>query len=255
MKVITLNIWGGKIHLPLLEFLAQQAPTTDIFCFQEVFFGESDAFSIQGTVPDIFSQLCSTLIKFNPYIRIAPEGSLFQGESTLGTKIGLVIFVKQWIQVTTEGGLFTYDQEDEFAKNPQLTMTGNFQYVILDVADKGCLIGNLHGVWQTEGKGDTVVRLKQTQLLRNFLAQQKIHMIICGDFNMLPDTESMSQLQDGMRNLVVEQGIRSTRSKLYTKPEQFADYVLISPKIKAQHFIVPDVTVSDHLPLILECSL
>ena len=37
MKLITLNIWGGKVFEPLMEFFRKHAEDTDIFCLQEVF--------------------------------------------------------------------------------------------------------------------------------------------------------------------------------------------------------------------------
>ena len=37
MRIISLNIWGGRAGKDkLLAFLKEQAPTTDIFCLQEV---------------------------------------------------------------------------------------------------------------------------------------------------------------------------------------------------------------------------
>ena len=36
MKIITLNLWGGKIYDKLIEFLKSKQDV-DIFCFQEVF--------------------------------------------------------------------------------------------------------------------------------------------------------------------------------------------------------------------------
>ncbi|HSE34638.1 MAG TPA: endonuclease/exonuclease/phosphatase family protein, partial [Candidatus Paceibacterota bacterium] len=77
------------------------------------------------------------------------------------------------------------------------------------------------------------------------------------DFNILPDTESMSILENGMRNLVKEFGVESTRTPLYrhySNPEEpnYADYVLVSPDVRVTRFeVLPDV-VSDHSPLLLE---
>ena len=49
-----------------------------------------------------------------------------------------------------------------------------------------------------------------------------------------------------------ETGVTSTRSHYYTKPEKFADYILVSPDITVVDFnVLPDV-ISDHLPLVLE---
>ena len=37
MKLVSLNVWGGMQFDPLMAFVRQYAPSTDIFCFQEVF--------------------------------------------------------------------------------------------------------------------------------------------------------------------------------------------------------------------------
>ncbi len=55
-----------------------------------------------------------------------------------------------------------------------------------------------------------------------------------------------------MRNLVKEFGVKSTRSKLYTKPVKFADYILVSNDVKVNKFDVINMEVSDHLPLFLD---
>ena len=77
--------------------------------------------------------------------------------------------------------------------------------------------------------------------------------MLCGDFNLLPDTESLRMLESaGLRNLVVECGVTSTRTSLYARPEPFADYVFVSDGIAVRDFhVLPDV-VSDHTPLLLE---
>ena len=36
MQLISLNIWGGRVHVPLVSFLQKYAESTDVFCFQEV---------------------------------------------------------------------------------------------------------------------------------------------------------------------------------------------------------------------------
>jgi endonuclease/exonuclease/phosphatase family metal-dependent hydrolase len=76
--------------------------------------------------------------------------------------------------------------------------------------------------------------------------------ILCGDFNLLPNTESIAMLEKGMKNLVKEYGITSTRSHHYTKEHKFADYIIVSTDIKVANFEVLQEPVSDHLPLLLE---
>ena len=77
---------------------------------------------------------------------------------------------------------------------------------------------------------------------------------MCGDFNLLPNTQSLAILEEGMRNLIKEFGITSTRSELYTKSEKYADYILTSPDIAVHDFKVFSDTISDHLPLMVEFS-
>ena len=77
--------------------------------------------------------------------------------------------------------------------------------------------------------------------------------ILCGDFNLLPDTESLKMFEAaGMRNLVKEFGVTSTRSSFYKKPHRFADYTLASDGVTVHDFkILPD-EISDHLAMYLE---
>ncbi len=63
----------------------------------------------------------------------------------------------------------------------------------------------------------------------------------------------MKKLEDfGLRNLIKEYGITSTRTSFYTKPEKFADYMLVSPGVEVKDFKVLPDEVSDHSPLYLE---
>src|SRR3954447_12431091 len=36
LRILSLNLWGGRVLGPLLDFIREQAPRTDICCFQEV---------------------------------------------------------------------------------------------------------------------------------------------------------------------------------------------------------------------------
>ena len=74
-----------------------------------------------------------------------------------------------------------------------------------------------------------------------------------GDFNLLPDTQSIKKLENfGLRNLVKEYNITSTRTSFYTKSEKFADYAFVSSEIAVKDFKVLPDEVSDHSPLYLE---
>ena len=45
MKLITLNLWAGVVYEPLIEFIKKHSEDTDVFCFQEMAFGDSPNFT------------------------------------------------------------------------------------------------------------------------------------------------------------------------------------------------------------------
>ena len=62
-----------------------------------------------------------------------------------------------------------------------------------------------------------------------------------------------------MINLIKKFAIERTRSCLspwFGSPDfqEFADYTFVSPDVNVLSFTVPDIEVSDHLPLVLEFS-
>ena len=114
---------------------------------------------------------------------------------------------------------------------------------------------NFQGMWHpTIKKIDCPERILQSQKIRVFMDALPGEKILCGDFNLNPDTESLALLEKGMRNLVKEYNITTTRSELYPKEQKFADYTLVTPGVDVKSFTVPALTVSDHLPMILEFS-
>ncbi len=86
------------------------------------------------------------------------------------------------------------------------------------------------------------------------LAESNHLTVICGDFNVEPDSETLSILGNaGLTELVTGRGFDSTRNSQYNKPGRFADYMLINQEEAAKSFdVVHDPEVSDHCPLVLK---
>ncbi len=98
MKIISLNIWGGAAFEPLMQFIKESAPTTDIFCFQEILDGPASArlvYHITNGRPPILQDIASALSDFTKYVAPAQEG--FGGVSDIS--YGLATFVKNGIKV------------------------------------------------------------------------------------------------------------------------------------------------------------
>jgi endonuclease/exonuclease/phosphatase family metal-dependent hydrolase len=131
------------------------------------------------------------------------------------------------------------------------------QVVVLRVGECIIKIGNFHGLPSPGDKLDTPARLFQSMRL---LDKARDVDVLCGDFNLDPDTTSIAMLEAHWRNLIREFAVPSTRSRLNpyrgTPQEQrFADYAFVSDAIEANRFGALDAQVSDHLGLLLEARI
>ncbi len=243
MKIITLNTWGGKIKEPLISFLKTHKDT-DVFCFQEVF--HDAAKKTRGDFGDAHFDL------YNEMQSLLPEMSGYFCP-TVDDYYGIATFVRKSLVVQASGDITIYD-------NPEYSGQGGNHnrkafWVEVDYGGRAISVLNVHGLWNGNGKTDTPDRIEQSKRIRNFMDSVKDGQIICGDFNLLPETESLFILEQGMQNLIKEYNITSTRTSFYTRAEtsgKFADYIFASPDIKIIDFAVLPDEVSDHTALFVE---
>ncbi|MEK6887182.1 MAG: endonuclease/exonuclease/phosphatase family protein [Nanoarchaeota archaeon] len=242
MRIITLNIWGGKSFEPLIEFIKKYSKDTGVFCFQEVFrAGKSTREVYAGARMTIFEDIQNVLTDFIGYF--AP---------CQNDEEGLAIFIKKGIKVDDEGDVFVFRERNSRINNDARTLGRNLHYVKIRYGSKEITIANVHGLWNGQGKTDTQDRIEQSKKIKMFLDKCKGEKILCGDFNLLPETESIRIIEKDMKNLIKDFKIESTRSQSYTKPDKHADYILVSENIDVKEFKVLQEHVSDHMPLMLE---
>lgn len=240
MKLITLNIWGGHVRDPLLQFI-KDSQHIDIFCFQEVYHNAPKKISSEDRVVSlqIFSELQALLPNHHSFFR-----------PVVHNVFGIGMFIKQDIKVLGEGEITIHD-------NPQYPGTGpthqrNLQWAKCSFDNEVRFIINVHGLWNGKGKTDTPERIAQSERIRAFLDVIQAPKILCGDLNLRPDTTSVKILEKDMKNLIHAYNVKSTRTSFYPKEEKFADYIFTSPEIKVNHFEVLKDEVSDHSPLFLD---
>ncbi len=239
MKLITLNTWGGRVQEKLLNFLKIQQDI-DIFCFQEVYNGVKKARLDAHFLNDAF-ELYTDIAKNLP-------GHIGYFRPHVEDWYGLAIFVKKGIVVEREGDIVIHDIEYTGGGN----LPRNLQFMEIENAGSKVTIMNVHGLWNGKGKTDCDERLVQSRNIRTFLDATPGSKILCGDFNLLPHTESLRIIEQGMVNLVREHNVQSTRTSFYTKPDKFADYVFVTPDIAVRDFKVLPDEVSDHAVLYVE---
>lgn len=247
MKLITLNTWGGKVYQPLMEFLSKYKDI-DIFCFQEIFHNLNEKTSTADLI--VADDACKKLFNNIKEILKNHEGYFCPVH---GASYGLAIFVKKNIKVAEVRDTLLYKNEDFDPNDDFSDHDRKLQWLKITHSNKDMIIMNIHGHWTGKGKEDNPARLRQSKEIKNILEKFKgFPRVLCGDFNLRPDTESIRMLEKDMTNLVIKNNITSTRTSLYSKSEKFADYVFTSPEVEVVDFkILPD-EVSDHTPLLLE---
>lgn len=228
VKAVFLNIWHGKCRDELAAFIGREKVSTDIFCFQEA-------------DPDIREYLSTLLPGFARHTYDKP----FEGR----IRFTLATYVKKPLVVDMEHALLA-----------DIPDAGGALMTRIQALGTSLLVVNVHGISfpNSDNKLDTAGRIEQSKAIIVSLYGTNTPAIIGGDFNLLPESRSIRMFaQAGYRNLVLEYHIATTRNKLawerFPGNEQYyADYVFTNPMTPVRRFAVPQVEISDHLPLIVE---
>ncbi len=252
MKLITLNTWGGRALYPLMAFFRNYKDQADIFCLQEV--RNSTQEVVNSRHPDqhlhgsLFDTISTELYNFNGSFAAFPEDL---------HKMSVASFWQPDVKVKTIDNFVVYTPERPQEIGNTIFSARRLQYLVVESGNKEILIADYHGLWNNGPKTDTPERIEQSLKIKNFLNEYPGPKILCGDLNLLPETKSMRILEEGMRNLVKDYQVQSTRTPLYRhyhNPAEpnFADYILVSPEIVTRKFEVLPEIASDHAALFLE---
>lgn len=265
MKIMCLNGWGGKLHEVMLPYLA--AITPDILCLQEVIHSPSsgkdwltyrDGDHILPQRANLFRDVTTALPNHVAFFCPAAQGVLWDGEMPIPSQWGLATFVHRSFPIIGQVQGFVHKDYSPvgFGEHPRSRNAHGVRVWDYE-ADRALSVTHMHGLRDLAGKMDTPERAEQAQRLRDLssqLAEPGDLKVICGDFNVEPNSETLSILADaGMVELVTTYGFSGTRNSHYKKPGRFADYMLIDNQDAVRSFdVIYDTEVSDHCPIILD---
>ena len=259
MKLICLNIWGGQAYEPLMEFIREQSESTDIFCFQEVYrSSRKDMGTSNKTRIHILDELATALPDFNYVFHRVLSGEDNSGPVDFEIETGQAEFIKKSISIISSGEVSLHSHQNCSLPHKHEFSPNNFGYSRISYGNSIITVINIHALtYNPDNKLGTPERLEQSRLIKEFALNEKGSVIICGDFNVLPNTQSIIMFEDSFVNLIKKYDISTTRSKISpwygTAGEiKFSDYAFVSPNMEITDFKVPDVEISDHLPLIME---
>lgn len=142
-----------------------------------------------------------------------------------------------------------------FGEHPRSRNAHAFK--VYDLArNRAVCIAHMHGLRDPRGKMDTHARRLQAERFLQLIASvaaQGDPLVVCGDFNVEPKSQTFDVLGAiGLTDLVTTRGFSGTRASHYRKPGKYADYMLVNEHVEVIDFaVVREPEVSDHCPLTL----
>ncbi len=237
-----LNVWGGRLGKQIQNLIDQEKP--DVICLQE-------AVSIKGgsnggwflTVDEI-KRLYKMSLAYSPVISFSFMRRNAEFGNAILTKAKLV----------NQNTVFTrleYKKDFDF-ENDDYNIR-NLLHVVVDNKGKDLHILTHHGHHVPNHKKGNEETLRQCNQIAEYIKGLRGEIILTGDFNLEPNSESMEKINKILRNLAIETQLTTTRTPLTHKTE-VCDYIFVNEEVRVKSFNALDDVVSDHKALILEFS-
>lgn len=265
MRILSLNAWGGRLHEPLLAYLSNVG--ADVFCLQEVactptapdgWLSYRDAGLDLPQRANLLDEVRAVLPDHEAFFLPVGRGPLHDDKISVPSEFGLVTFVRRGVSVIGHAADFIHGTflADDWGPHPRarnahclrlFDHAGGFPVTVVQ----------LHGLRDPAGKHDTPARDSQTEALIALIRRlwpKGERLVVCGDFNVLPESEMFAALGElGLTDLVTTRGYTDTRTSFYEKAGRFADYMLVNDAVVVRAFdVVVAPEVSDHRPLLID---
>jgi endonuclease/exonuclease/phosphatase family metal-dependent hydrolase len=263
MRIASVNAWGGALHGELSRWLPGTG--ADVVCLQEVtrtpgLSGWTSFADGERSLPqraDLFDDVRRALPRHQAFFLAGDSGPVHDDTGGRHRQdFGLATLVAEQLPVTGVDSTFVHGEFTDHAEWP----AGDRPRVALAVravdraAGRSVWVVQVHGLRDPAGKGDTPARRGQAERLAGLVRRvrgPKDLVVVCGDLNLLPGSETFAVLADsGLTDLV---GRADTRTSHYPKPVRHASYLLVSDVAAVERFeILTEPEVSDHRALILD---
>ena len=95
-------------------------------------------------------------------------------------------------------------------------------------------------------------RKLQTDLIKKELDKSPYPVILCGDFNDVPNSYSYQTIGDGLQNCFKEKGSGIGRTFSAISPTLRIDNIFVAPQFSVQQFTRINKLLSDHYPIVTD---
>jgi len=252
-KFVCLNLWfGGKLFDNVVDFLNREKP--DVLALQEVYDGKDPKYPKNyRTIEEFLKKFEYQYFAFAPaFLDHQPNGIIAECGNAVFSKYPIISSNVTFFDIPFDADFSKEKMKGDFSQTPR-----NLQHVQLNVGKKTVNVFNTQGIWGFDGE-DNPRRLEMGRIIReNYLGKENI--ILCGDFNTLERTKTMSAFETELKN--VFKGELERTFNMRHKPEDsgfvsaVVDMVYVSPNINVTNHYSVDDDVTDHVPLICEFSI
>lgn len=252
IKFVQINIYKGKYFDQLADFLKSEKP--DFISMQEVTVGGMNLHSDRSV--NLFEKIRDELGLWGVYhgdLKLERDEKSVFGNAVF-SKYEItnhkVITLKKFRPVTIaeldgDSGEVR-EQIDKHLLDCEVKVNGKIIHVL-----------SWHGAW-TAPPGDTPETLRQARIVYDYLTKLDKPFILGGDLNNTIGTETIDMFSKISKNLMVDSGVLETTNPKVHKiaPRGYLiDYILTSFDIRQLQLSVPQLTVSDHLPVVAELEI
>lgn len=233
-------MWQGRLERVLLKHVENLG--IDFACMQEAV--DYDGKSLGLITP--YQKVGESLGLPEQFFSKLISSKLGDKELSFGNVIYSNIPFTQTSTIFTRGEYtnnFNFDEDDYNIRA--------FQHVQVAIGSKKLNLLNHHGHHIDSHKlGDDETK-RQVKQICEYIKGLDGSVILCGDFNLAPESESIQLINENLVNLSAQHSLKTTRSKLTYKNE-VCDYIFVSHDIKVNSFVMDDAIISDHNALILD---
>lgn len=252
IKIIQINIYKGRYLDSLVDFLKEENP--DFVTMQEVTKGGFNLYFDKSA--NIFNLLSNKLGMYGTYygdLRLEGDASARFGNAVFSkSKITdkHILVLKKFRPVTNleldgKSGEIR-EQIDRHLLDSVVNFHGHTLHIL-----------SWHGAW-TAPPADTEETFRQSNLVYKYLLALKEPFILGGDLNAVIGSKTVNMIGKVANNLMLDSDVKMTTNVKVHKiaPLGFLiDYIFVSSEFKAKSIHVPQVTVSDHLPVLAEVEI
>lgn len=240
----------NRMGLRNLMMDAVKEQNADILCFQEFF---------ESYSPELFSANIPVLKSMGfDYCYFTPAGKTMNG----GLAGGLCIFSKFPITDTSffhaekgnnSEGISIADIQlnhltiriiNTHLESPRLKKQ---EYgAIGEVEESRSVFGKIKRAYAK--------RKEQAEIVRNIIDTTKYPVIVCGDFNDVPNSYAYFKVKGNLQDAFLNKGFGIGRTFQYISPTLRIDYIFCDRKFKILQYTKPDYKYSDHYPQVADLT-